>query len=321
VLDDYMESQDIPYTLLKNSVVNNKLSHAYLIDGSNYEKAFDFVMAFVKLIICNNHYSNNNLCSQCNICRRIDDGNYTDVKIIESDSLVIKKEQLMDLQNSFSLTSLEGNKRVYVIKDCEKMNKQASNSLLKFLEEPCDNIIAILFTNNVSSLLSTIISRCQVIKLNNNKVFNNKAVYNFASIFCSKKEDIDFFVNDESKSKMIDDVISFIKYYEENGLDSLIYVKKLCYNIFSSREDSLMGISLVLNFYNDVLRYKFGLDNYFYQEYIYLIEDISNRNSLNKILNKIELCYNKYSDLKYNLNVNLLIDDLIIRMGECDECS
>ena len=82
-----------------------------------------------------------------------------------------------------------------------------------------------------------------------------------------------------------------------------------------------MGISLVLNFYNDVLRYKFGLDNYFYQEYIYLIEDISNRNSLNKILNKIELCYNKYSDLKYNLNVNLLIDDLIIRMGECDECS
>ena len=321
MFDDFIESQNVSYNLLKNAIYNNKLSHAYLIDGNNYEYAFDFVMAFVKLVICDNHYSNFDKCGDCSICKRIDDGNYTEVKIIESDSLVIKKEQLIDLQNSFSLSSIEGGMRVYVIKDCDKMNKQASNSLLKFLEEPVDNIVAILFTNNVSSLLPTIISRCQVIKLSNINAYSDKAINNLASLFYSKKEDIESFINDESNNKIIDNVILFIKYYEENGLDTLIYIKKMWYNNFLSREDSMMALALILNFYNDVLRFKLGLNTYFFGDYLDLIHSVSDDNSLNKILNKIEICYNKYGDLKYNLNVNLLIDDLLIRMGECDEYS
>ena len=46
------------------------------------------------------------------------------------------------------------------------MRLEASNSMLKFLEEPEDGIIAILMTNNINNVLSTIISRCKVIKLN-----------------------------------------------------------------------------------------------------------------------------------------------------------
>lgn len=315
---DYCNSQFIAYSLLNNAIKKDRLSHAYLIDGNNCDYAFDFVMAFVKEIICNDVNSNE---EKEIICSRIDDDNYPEVKIIDSSSLIIKKEQMIDLQSIFSLKAIEGKKRIYIIKDCEKMNKQAANCMLKFLEEPSDNIIAILFTNSVNSLLPTIISRCQMIRLSNDFQYDNsKAIYNFACLFCDKKDDVISFINDESKIKMINDVICFIKYFENYKLDIFIDIKKLWYNNFSSKEEVSMALSLILNFYNDVLKKKAGLSNYFFNDYIDLIDDISLKNSVDEILYKIDVCYNKYDILKYNLNINLCIDDFFIRLGDYNEC-
>ena len=318
MFDDFKDGQFVSYSLLCNSVRNNKLSHAYLIDGNNNEYAFDFVMAFVKMIICDKHYSNFDKCANCNKCNRIDDGNYTEVKIIESDSLIIKKEQLLELQSDFSRTSIEGNNRVYIIKDCEKMNKQAANSLLKFLEEPEDGIIAILFTNNVNNVLKTVISRCQLIKLSNTKKnIKKNAIINFAYACCDSKIDIDKFVNDQSNNDIIDNVILFIDYYEENGLDIMIYLKKMWHSKFLVREDSIYALILMVNFYYDILKYKYNISNYFFNDYLSFVEKIAVKNDVNAIINKINICISKCELLKYNLNVNLLVDDMIIRLGEC----
>lgn len=88
---------------------------------------------------------------------------YVDVKVIKSDGMWIKKDQLLDLQSEFNNKAFEGNKKIYIIRSAEKMNVQTANSILKFLEEPVDDIIAILITDNINMLLPTIISRCQVI--------------------------------------------------------------------------------------------------------------------------------------------------------------
>jgi len=58
----------------------------------------------------------------CLKCKRIDNGNYTEVRYIYPDGLFIKKEQLLELQSDFNLSSVEGKKLVYVIWNCEKMN-------------------------------------------------------------------------------------------------------------------------------------------------------------------------------------------------------
>ena len=318
MFDNFKDSQFVAYSLLCNAIDNNKLSHAYLIDGNNNQYAFDFVMAFVKKIICDDVELSES--DKNNICLRIDEGNYTEVKIIETDSLIIKKEQLLDLQKDFSLSGVEGNRRIYIIKDCDKMNKQASNSILKFLEEPNDNIIAILFTNNINNILSTIISRCQkitLVKENNN--LSNSSLINFANSFSINKNNFNSFINDESKKDLINNVIVFIKYFENNGLDTMISLKKLWYNSFSTRDDSMFAIYLIVNFYYDLLRYKYNLDGYFFEDYIDLIKIYSQNNTIDELLYKIDLTTSKYNDLKYNLNVNLLVDDMVIRMGECNE--
>lgn len=318
MLDYFKDKQSIAYNLLVNSVANNKLGHAYLIDGNDNEYGYDFVMAFVKMIVCDKHYCNNNLCDNCNICSRIDEGNYTEVKVIETDSMIIKKEQLLELQSEFSRTSIEGAKRVYVIKDCEKMNKQASNSLLKFLEEPTSGIVAILFTNNINKVLPTIISRCQLIKLEKTKINNNErdTFNNFAYFCCDSREEIDKFLADDDKRKYIDNVVYAINYYEENGLDIMIYLKKIWFENFKDRNDNVMALLLMVNFYYDVLKFKNNIDDYFFNDYMENIERVSNCNFVDKIIKKINVCIEISEYLKYNLNVNLLIDSLFIRLGE-----
>ncbi|MEE3343506.1 MAG: hypothetical protein VZS44_05405 [Bacilli bacterium] len=316
-MDDYKDKQNILYNLFVNSVKKNKISHAYLIDGNNNEDAFDFVMAIVKFLICENNYTMFDKCGNCNICKRIDDNNYSEVKIIDSDGLIIKKEQLLELQSDFSKFGVEGNKRIYVIKDCDKMNKFASNSLLKFLEEPNDNIIAILFTNNVHKLLPTIISRCQYVRLKNEKIlYDGKTINNFANFCCNGLIDKDNFINDESNIKMINSVIDFIKYFEENGLDIFIYLKKLWYNSFSERDNCILGIELILNFYYDIFNFYLGFNNYFFAEYYDLIKEISKYNNLDKIIKKINCCLDAIDNLKFNLNINLVIDNLLIELEE-----
>ena len=101
------------------------------------------------------------------LCRKIDDDNYPEIKIVTPDGLLIKKQQILDLQLDFSRRAIEGSKRIYIIRDADKMRSETANSMLKFLEEPDNDVVAILMTNNFNNLLTTIISRCQVIRLTN----------------------------------------------------------------------------------------------------------------------------------------------------------
>ena len=201
------------------------------------------------------------------------------------------------------------------------MNNQASNCLLKFLEEPVDNVIAILLTNNFNKMLSTIVSRCQIIRLNNIVSLKNSSLENFALICCNNKDSFNQFITDENNKEILSSVISFLDYYEENNLDGLIYMKKMWYNKFQTREEVSQAINLIINFYYDLLKYKINNSEYFFSDKIDFIMKCANMNSIDSILYKINvMCYG-YEMVNYNLNLNLLIDDIVIRLGELNECS
>lgn len=319
MLDDYKEIQEVAYSLLVNSISKDKLSHAYLINSNSYNKCDDFVLSFVKMIICDNHFTSNKKCANCNKCSRIDKNNYSEVKTIIPNNGVIKKEQLLELQEEFSSSSIEGKYRVYIIKDCDKMNKHAANSLLKFLEEPTDNIIAILVTNNFSNVMSTIISRCQVINLVNlNNIVYDTTLENMNDLLVREDlfSDVELTIKYEN---ILNSVLKFILYVEENGVDTLIYMKKMWYNIFSNRDDFILAISLIEYFYYDVLKNKSDLCNYFFSDKLDEINFVARLNSTLSIIKKIELINYANEMARSNLNLNLLIDDIVIRLGECNE--
>jgi DNA polymerase III subunit delta' len=311
MLDDFMNSQVLAYKIINGSVINNRLSHAYLVETNGCDRAYDFVKAFVKTIICPKHYTNNKLCRDCSICRRIEDNNYTEFKVIDTDGMWLKKEQVIDLQMDFSTVGIEGGMRVYVIKNCEKMNASTSNSLLKFLEEPNPNIIAILMVNNIESLLDTIISRCQLIKLIPNYGYNNsldKVMY----LICDGKDDLICFVVDNN---IVDIVFNFINVVSKNKYDGIVNANMLWHKYIQKREELAVATDIIIYIYYDCLKYLVGYNDLFFDDRIEDIRNIINNRSIESILNIIEKLDDLRLLIKYNVNINLFVDKLCMVLG------
>lgn len=310
MIDEYIDEQKIITTVLKNAVEKNKISHAYLFETNGYQNKDDFVLAFIKYLLCPHNYSNNKNCVNCTQCELIQKRIFSEVKHIYPDGMWIKKEQLEELQQNFSETSVESNKRIYVIHNADRLNTASANSILKFLEEPVDDIIAILIVDNINLVLPTILSRCQIIKLKKKKL-SDSSNDNFHYLFNNGKcSDYD---NDKI-SDIIECIINFICYIEKNGMDTMIYTKKLWHNNFKDREDNIMAVELMINFYCDVIKYIANKKIDFYCDKISDVCNIANSNSIESVAKKIEILDNVKNNLKKNLNINLVIDKMIIDM-------
>ena len=308
MLDDFISDQAIAYKIFKNSIIKNKLSHAYLINTNGYHKGFDFAKAFAKYLLCPNNETGSH---ECSVCHLIDNNSYSEFKVIEADGLWIKKEQTDELQEMFSMKSLSGRK-VYIINGVENLNISASNSILKFFEEPEEGIVAILITDNIYKVLGTIVSRCQVINLNNVQVKSDDMLLNVGNQLYNDSDKINEFVNDSESINKIGHVIDFIEYLYSNKLDTLVYINKYWNDFFKGKDDYLFAFNIMIMFYSDVINYKMGKDIVL-SEFKSNIEKFSelDYNIVNKILN---LIMEVREDLYSNVNLNLLMDKFIIKM-------
>ena len=319
MLDDFCLEQNIVYKTLINSVKNNKYSHAYLIETNGYSKGLNLAIAFAKYLLCPNSYSNNNNCGNCSQCMNIDKNEFIELKIIDPEGQWIKKSQLEELQDVFSKKSVIGNKKVYIINKAEKLNASSSNSLLKFLEEPEEGIIAILICENMYQLLSTIVSRCQVLSLKNKMNLDNLSTKDrLAHYLSNNKEDIENFISSEESIIKIEKVIEFIKYYEENHSNTLIYINRLWNEYFKEKTDIYNAFTMMLLFYKDVLNLKLGKVIEIYTDYVNDVNIIEEKNNLDEITSKINVIMDLREKIKFNINSNLLMDKLIIELGRCD---
>lgn len=292
MLNDYKDKQKLIYNLFVNELSNNMLSHAYLIDDNDSGEGYHIVKAFIKAILCKNNHLVVDRCD-CNSCRLIDSDNYPEVKIIKPDGMYIKKGQLLELQQEFSRSAVYGKKRIYIICECEKMRGEAANSILKFLEEPNDNIIAFLITNNFDNVLATIVSRCQIVRLNN---YQNKG----------KESEYDEFS------------YAFINELENFGIDCIIREKELWFNKVEAkdRESMVLVLDNIITMYYDILKLIINKDNLiYYEKYRDNFMKVVDGNTIEGILYKIKVLIEARDSVKFNVNSNLLIDSIILDIG------
>ncbi len=158
--------QPIATKILQNSLSKQRIAHAYLFHGPKGTGKKEASLLFAMCYFCDEKIDDTTPCMSCVHCKRIQSGNHPDVHLIEPEGLSIKKEQIHFLQKEFSYTGLESNKKVYIVSEAEKMTPNAQNRLLKFLEEPNQETVALLLTDHLGGMLDTIISRCQRIPFN-----------------------------------------------------------------------------------------------------------------------------------------------------------
>ena len=182
----YLETkQPIIYRTFVRALENNHLSHAYLISGNPGTPLLEVARYLAKSILCD--APNPLACDDCLTCIRVDDENYPDMVVLDGSQNNIKKEQVKNIEAQFDKSALEiKGIMIYIIHLVENMGDAATNSILKFLEEPGKNVYAFLTTNNENSILPTIISRCQVMHL---KLIDRSTIINTAVEYGVAKED------------------------------------------------------------------------------------------------------------------------------------
>ncbi len=141
-----------------------KLSHAYLFVGPEEIGKKSFAKEFIKAINCRES-CNVNKKEQCQSCRMVDQDNNPDTLIVSQDgNSEIQIAQIRAVQNFLSLKPYYGDFKAVVIDNADRMNQEAQSCFLKTLEEPRGNTILILVSARPEMLMTTILSRCQLVK-------------------------------------------------------------------------------------------------------------------------------------------------------------
>ncbi len=260
-----------------------KLAHAFLLETSDSDRCFNEILSLIKNLSCPFEYKDKCL-EDCNICNLIDTNNLPSLIIIEPDGLNIKKDQILDMMEKFSTKPVFTKFNIYVIREADRFNQSSANTLLKFLEEPEDNIIGFFITNNKENVISTIRSRCQIIS-------------------CNYEVSLDSFLSDE----VLNDVKIYLNSIYKNKND-LLYNKTNMSGYYKDRKDWEIFFKTMLYYIRDCMETD-RIDK------IDMVKDLSNAN-LVKIILKIEEIL-KY--IKSNGNIDLILDKFVIEMRDLYE--
>lgn len=162
--------QEVVVDILKNSILNNKVSHAYLFTGPRGTGKTSIAKILAHAVNCLNF--NGDICGKCEVCKNLE---INDSDIIEIDAASNNGvDEIRTLRDNVKLLPSFCKYKIYIIDEVHMLSTGAFNALLKTLEEPPSHVIFILATTEPNKIPLTILSRCQ--RFDFNKISNEKLV-------------------------------------------------------------------------------------------------------------------------------------------------
>lgn len=293
---------------LSRAKENNRLLHVYLFYGGDKKTMLDEARFFAASLYCG--------CLECNICKTILNDNHLNVKHISiaSDKTMITKEQINDLENEFSMTSLVTGPRVYIIDGIDTASVAAQNSLLKFIEEPTykDEVYGILIAYDLNNVLTTIKSRCGLIRFmpksfeQINEQLRSKYNIDDAFILASIAKNLNTCKEIYQSSDFIfvkEMFYDFIKV--DNNKDSVLFYFK--YRDLT-KQQLIYFLNILIVFYHETLTSHKLLSSIIYDKIVTL-----KQNTSNEVLEKrFSLLLAIETKIKYNVLEKNILHELII---------
>ena len=241
--EDFIDQETVKQILI-NSIVNNKISHAYLFSGPRGIGKTSMAKIFAKAINCLDFNKNNDVCENCDNCKEANDNS---VDIIEIDAASNNGvDQIRDLKNKITVVPSKLKYKVYIIDEVHMLTNSAFNALLKTLEEPPSHVVFILATTEFYEVPETIVSRCQC--------------YSFSRITLNSLIKRLKYIAEQENINITDDAVKEIAYASNGGLrDAIGMLDKI--NSFTNGEittdifkniNGMIGFEEIEKFYSDI---------------------------------------------------------------------
>ena len=279
---------------LKQAVDLNKTSHSYLFLGISGIGKKMIAKELAKMILCE---SEEKYCNHCKSCIEFDSNNNPDFQLIQPDGSSLKIDQIRQMQKKILEAPINSNNKVYIIDDADLMTTEAQNCLLKTLEEPPDFVTIILVGSKENSFLSTIKSRCTIIKFQSIeneqlKIYLNEK-YGINNI---SEEMLDIFGGSIGKAEELKDkeelflnLIQIIKKIKVLDLPDVLKKADIIYKSQEDKNDILEAMNVIL--------FKMSKQDIRYLNCIDIVEDTVKR-------------------LNANANYNMSIDNMLFKIWE-----
>lgn len=302
--------QEIPYHIFENALKSNKIFHAYLLVGEKGTPLLNIAKFLAASIIDD---STSTFIDQDSlIFKRVFDENYVDLRVFDTKTRSIKIDEIRNLEFDFSKTGSEkSSKKVYIINLVENLSLDATNALLKFLEEPLKDTYAILTTENEKSLLPTIISRVQTVHFS---LLPQQDLIDNAISLGVKEEDaqiLSFFFNNpelikenENNTKLKKIIVLGIKLLDLSDTYPLLltYLLNTVFKSLKDKTEYREFYDLLIIFFKEALKIKFKEESYL-QNYDKILFKLVRINDLE---DKVLILMNARNEINYNLNFSLI---------------
>ena len=155
-----------------------KLSHAYIVSSASEEQGLEKALALASEMLCSG--AGKRPCGVCRDCRKIKAGVHPDLGFVRrplddkgNKKRDIQVDQIRDMGADAFVLPNEASGKVYIIEEADTMNESAQNAALKLFEEPPHGVHFILCTTNPEKLLTTVRSRCVLVRCNNGEESEN----------------------------------------------------------------------------------------------------------------------------------------------------
>jgi DNA polymerase-3 subunit gamma/tau len=349
---DEMVGQESVARVIKNAVLTNRVSHAYLFSGPRGTGKTTSAKIIAKMVNCSN-LIDGVPCGKCHSCLNILNSN----DVIEIDAASNNGvDEIRELRDKVNLVPSESKYKIYIIDEVHMLTTQAFNALLKTLEEPPEHVIFILATTEIHKIPMTIISRCQKFQFTKIKV--EELVDNLKRIALLEQIDVDDSVLYEiarlsdgccrDAVNLFDQLnsyangnISIEQLYEISGSVSYsnlynvlnlvrnndsVGIINFCNDINSSGKSIFKFVEELMLFIKDIISYKVGIDNFKIKdkgEKIAFLANYFNDSILYDMIEEFNVLLNKIKVSSYPsilLSVTLLrfVDNHNLNLGGAD---
>jgi DNA polymerase-3 subunit delta' len=308
--------------VLRRSLRGGKTAHSYLFEGVPGCGRKKTALTLIQALFCT--ALQDDACGICPSCRKITGGNHPDIHHIAPlpDKRDISIDQLREMQHMLSLRPYEAPRKVCIIEPAERMSVNAANSLLKTLEEPPGNALIILLTENAGMLLSTVRSRCQLIRfaplspehilvlLERSGMPPEAAALVAPMSGGSLQRALE--LDNEALAARREAVLTRVS---QLSLNRIATVFDAAEELSGNRDATLELLDMLLSFFRDAVHLGAGNGEIVNRSVRPAIESIAARRSLSGNLETLERIYSTRRDVQRNANPKLALDNLFMTMA------